>query len=163
MAILLKGAEVASAINERSQNQLRLMKVDGISPTLAIVRVGEREDDIAYENGAAKRCEKVGVAVLHVVLPDDVSQETLTFEIEKLNRDSSVHGVLIFMPLPKHLDSENIRRVLSPKRISTELPTAPWPEYSREAVRAFHPAQLRPVWRYSTTTKSTAPEKKPWL
>ena len=116
MAILLKGAEVASAINERSQNQLRLMKVDGISPTLAIVRVGEREDDISYENGAVKRCEKVGVAVLHVVLPDDVTQKTLTFEIEKLNRDSSVHGVLIFMPLPKHLDSEKIRRLLSPEK-----------------------------------------------
>jgi len=116
MAKLLKGAEVAAAINERSISQLNLLKDTGISPTLAIVRVGEREDDIAYENGAVKRCEKVGVEVSHIVLPDNVTQEELISEIEKLNMDHSVHGVLIFMPLPKNLDSEAVRRALSPEK-----------------------------------------------
>lgn len=116
MAKLLKGAEVAASINERSQHQLGRLKDMGVSPTLAIVRVGEREDDIAYESGAAKRCEKVGVAVLHIVLPENVTQADLISEIEKLNSDGSVHGVLIFMPLPKHIDSEAIRRTLSPEK-----------------------------------------------
>jgi methylenetetrahydrofolate dehydrogenase (NADP+) / methenyltetrahydrofolate cyclohydrolase len=116
MAKLLKGVEVALAINEHSQNQLKLLKNDGISPTLAIVRVGERDDDIAYEIGAVKRCEKVGVEVLHVVLPADILEAELLDEIEKLNFNSSVHGVLIFMPLPKHLDSEKVRRALSPEK-----------------------------------------------
>ncbi len=116
MANLLKGTEVATSINERSLSQLDLLKAAGIFPTLAIVRVGEREDDIAYEIGAVKRCEKVGVAVSHVVLPDDVTQEILISEIEKLNCNSSVHGVLIFMPLPKHLDGEAVRNALSPEK-----------------------------------------------
>jgi len=116
MAKLLKGAEVAAAINERSIFQLNLLKDNNISPTLAILRVGEREDDISYENSAVKRCEKVGVEVSHIVLPDNVTQGELISVIDKLNKDSSVHGVLIFMPLPKHLDSEAVRRALSPEK-----------------------------------------------
>ncbi|MGI5985969.1 MAG: bifunctional 5,10-methylenetetrahydrofolate dehydrogenase/5,10-methenyltetrahydrofolate cyclohydrolase [Clostridiales bacterium] len=116
MAIELKGAPVAAAINERSQAELHRLLESGISPTLAIVRVGEREDDIAYENGASKRCEKVGVAVRNVVLPENITQNDLTHKIEELNADKSVHGVLIFMPLPKHLDGEAVRRTLSPEK-----------------------------------------------
>lgn len=116
MAIELKGAPVAAAINERSQAELHRLLESGISPTLAIVRVGEREDDIAYESGASKRCEKVGVAVRNVVLPENITQNDLTHKIEELNADKSVHGVLIFMPLPKHLDGEAVRRTLSPEK-----------------------------------------------
>ncbi|MEG0036014.1 MAG: bifunctional 5,10-methylenetetrahydrofolate dehydrogenase/5,10-methenyltetrahydrofolate cyclohydrolase [Oscillospiraceae bacterium] len=116
MSELLKGAPVAAAINERSQAALRRLLEIGITPTLALVRVGEREDDIAYENGAVKRCEKVGVAVSHIVLPENVSQAALLAKIEELNADESVHGVLIFMPLPKHLDGEAVRRALSPEK-----------------------------------------------
>jgi len=88
----------------------------GISPTLAIVRVGEREDDVSYETGAMKRCEKVGVVVRNVVLPESITQPELIAKIEELNQDKSVHGVLIFMPLPKHLDSEAVRRSLTPEK-----------------------------------------------
>ena len=116
MATELKGAPVAASINERSQKELEILLEKGITPTLAIVRVGEREDDIAYENGAVKRCEKVGVAVSRVVLPDYVTQEELIKKINELNYDASVHGVLVLMPLPKHLDGEAVRRLLSPKK-----------------------------------------------
>ena len=116
MALELKGAPVAGAINERSQAELQRLVEVGITPTLAIVRVGEREDDIAYENGAAKRCEKVGVAVLRIVLPESISQDELLQKIHSLNNDHSVHGVLIFMPLPKHISGEAVRQALSPEK-----------------------------------------------
>lgn len=116
MAELLKGAPVAEEINRRSAAALSRLEERGISPTLAMLRVGEREDDIAYENGAAKRCEKVGVKVLRVVLPEDVPQQRLISEIERLNADASIHGILMFMPLPKHLDGAAARRALSPKK-----------------------------------------------
>jgi len=116
MAIELKGAPVANAINERSQAALNDLLSKGISPTLAIVRVGEREDDVSYETGAMKRCEKVGVVVRNVVLPESITQPELIAKIEELNQDKSVHGVLIFMPLPKHLDSEAVRRSLTPEK-----------------------------------------------
>lgn len=114
MAEILKGAPVAAAINERSQRDLALLQAAGATPTIALVRLGAREDDLAYENSAVKRCEKVGVAVRHVTLPETVTQAELIDTIERLNADKLVHGVLVFMPLPKHLDGEAVRRTLLP-------------------------------------------------
>ena len=116
MATELKGAPVAEAINARSQEVLSDLLENGITPTLAIVRVGERGDDIAYENGAVKRCEKVGVAVSRVTLPESVKQDELMGKIDELNNNSSIHGVLILMPLPKHLDGEAVRHALAPEK-----------------------------------------------
>jgi len=116
MSTELKGAPVAAAINERSQAELQRLIARGITPTLAIVRAGEREDDLAYENGAVKRCEKVGVAVRRMVLPEDASQDELQKAIAELNSERSVHGVLLLMPLPKQLDGEAARNALSPEK-----------------------------------------------
>ncbi len=116
MAMEIKGTPVAEAINSRSQAELSNLLANGITPTLAIVRVGERGDDIAYENGAVKRCEKVGVAVSRVVLPESMTQDELLKKIDVLNNDCAVHGVLILMPLPKHIDGEAIRRALVPEK-----------------------------------------------
>ena len=116
MATELKGAPVAEAINLNSQKLLSELRGLGITPTLAIVRVGERGDDIAYESGAVKRCEKVGVAVSRVLLPESISQDELQNKINELNNERSVHGVLVLMPLPKHLDGEAVRRALSPEK-----------------------------------------------
>lgn len=116
MAIELKGAPVAEAINSRSQTELSKLISQGITPTLAIVRVGERGDDIAYENGAVKRCEKVGVAVSRVVLDEEITQAELMKKIGELNNDSTIHGVLILMPLPKQLDGEAVRQALAPEK-----------------------------------------------
>lgn len=116
MAIELKGAPVAEAINTRTQALLTELSERGVTPTLAVVRVGERADDIAYENGAVKRCEKVGVAVLRVSLPENISQRELLDKIDELNNECTVNGVLVLMPLPKHLDGEAVRRALSPEK-----------------------------------------------
>lgn len=113
MATVLKGAPVADAINERSRESIAALESAGIFPTLAMVRVGAREDDIAYESSAEKRCDKVGVRVKKLVLPEDISQEELIGTINSLNCDPSVHGVLLFMPLPGQLDSEAVRKALS--------------------------------------------------
>ena len=116
MAELLKGAEAAAAIDKRALEILAALRVRGIAPVLATVRVGGRGDDIAYESSVVKRCDKVGLAVRRCLLPADSTQDALIDEIEKLNADSSVNGVLIFMPLPKHLDGEAARRALSPEK-----------------------------------------------
>lgn len=116
MAEILKGAPVAEAINERSATAVKELAQHNITPTLAILRVGEREDDLAYERGAMKRCEKVGVAVRRVVLPESAAQAELMAVVESLNADAQVHGILVFMPLPKHLDSEAVRRALLPSK-----------------------------------------------
>lgn len=116
MAEILKGMPVAQALNERLTADVTELKSKGIAPTLAILRVGERDDDISYERGATKRCDTVGVAVKNVVLPADVTQEKLMEELEALNNDKDVHGILIFRPLPKHLDEEAVRAALKPEK-----------------------------------------------
>ena len=116
MATLLKGAEAAKALTEKLAARAEELKSKGVEPCLAIVRVGERDDDLSYERGAMNRCEKVGIAVKNVVLPVDVTQEALIAEIEKINADSSIHGVLLFRPLPKHINDEAVRKSLDPAK-----------------------------------------------
>jgi methylenetetrahydrofolate dehydrogenase (NADP+)/methenyltetrahydrofolate cyclohydrolase len=116
MAELLKGAPVVEAINAKIVAGVAALKEKGILPTLAILRVGERADDISYEKTAAKRCETVGVGVKNVLFPEDVDQATLMAAVDSLNKDAGVHGVLVFRPLPKHLDGEAVRAALDPKK-----------------------------------------------
>lgn len=116
MAKILKGNEVAKAINERTIREVEEAKAAGIVPTLAILRVGERDDDISYERGAIKRCSDTGVAVKSVVLPADISQADFDKELIALNEDPQVHGILMFRPLPAQLDNERARRMLAPEK-----------------------------------------------
>ena len=116
MAELLKGAPVAAAIADRTTKQAEALRARGIEPTLAIVRVGERPDDISYEKGAMKRCAAAGVAVKNVVLDADVTQEALIETLEKLNGDKTVHGILLFRPLPAPLDNEAARLAIAPEK-----------------------------------------------
>ena len=116
MAKILKGAPVVEMLNERMTEDVRSLKEKGIVPTLAIMRVGERPEDLSYEKGATKKAEAVGVAVRHVVLPADITQQALDNEIMKLNGNPEIHGVLMFRPLPEGLDGERARRLLSPEK-----------------------------------------------
>ena len=116
MAEILKGASVVEAMNEALTGKVAALQAGGVQPTLAIVRIGGRQDDIAYERGAIKRCEKVGVAVCLVTLPADITEEALLNEITALNVDASVHGVLLFRPLPKGLNDDRVRNTLSPEK-----------------------------------------------
>lgn len=116
MAEILSGKEVAAALNERMAADVEACKAQGVTPTLAILRVGERADDISYEKGATKRAEGVGVAIKNVVLPGDCDQATLMAAIDDLNKDESVHGVLMFRPLPDQLDQQAACDALVPEK-----------------------------------------------
>ena len=116
MAQLLKGAEVVSALNERIKAEVSALVSRGVVPTLAILRVGEKPDDLAYERGAMKRAETVGVAVRQIVLPETVSQESLLAEIARINADETIHGCLMLRPLPKHIDDLRAREALLPEK-----------------------------------------------
>jgi len=116
MADILKGADVVDALNKKMYAQIEMLRSKEITATLAIVRVGEKADDISYEKTATKRCETVGVAVKNIVLPANVTQDVLMANIIKLNEDQNVHGVLLFRPLPKHLSDDAIRAVLKPEK-----------------------------------------------
>ncbi|MBU5435484.1 bifunctional 5,10-methylenetetrahydrofolate dehydrogenase/5,10-methenyltetrahydrofolate cyclohydrolase [Pseudoflavonifractor sp. MSJ-37] len=116
MASILSGKEVAAALTDALVQRTEALKAKGVSPTLAIVRVGEREDDLSYERGAMKRCEKIGVAVRQFLLPADTTQEALLDTIRQVNEDAGIHGCLLFRPLPKQIDDEVIRQALAPEK-----------------------------------------------
>ena len=116
MAEILKGAPVAAALTDKMKQDVAELQKHGINPTLAILRVGERPDDLAYERGAVKRSEKAGVEVRKVVLPEDVTQEEFDRVLTELNQDASVHGILMMRPLPGHLDNERARQMLAPEK-----------------------------------------------
>jgi methylenetetrahydrofolate dehydrogenase (NADP+)/methenyltetrahydrofolate cyclohydrolase len=116
MTGILRGDEVVEALNERIAAEVRALKGRGIQPALAIVRVGERGDDISYERGAAKRAADLGVEARSLVLPQEVTTEELVARIEGLNASESVHGVLMLCPLPGHIDEDVVRNALVPTK-----------------------------------------------
>lgn len=116
MATLLKGKPVADALTEEVASRVSALREAGIVPTLAIVRVGAREDDLSYERGALKRCASVGIEVRTFALDPDCSQEELLAVIEQVNEDDSIHGCLMFRPLPKTLDEAAACDALDPAK-----------------------------------------------
>ncbi|MFV0528582.1 MAG: bifunctional 5,10-methylenetetrahydrofolate dehydrogenase/5,10-methenyltetrahydrofolate cyclohydrolase [Lachnospiraceae bacterium] len=112
MAKQLLGKEVVAELNAAIREKAEELKLKSVQPTLAIIRVGERQDDISYERGATKRCETLGVDYKSYVLPEDVTQEKLLETIAEVNKDSKIHGVLMFRPLPAHLDEDTIVEAL---------------------------------------------------
>ena len=116
MAKQFLGKEVVAAVNSRIMADVAALKEKGVTPTLGIVRVGERGDDLSYERGAVKRCETLGVAYEKFLLPADCTQEELMAVIDQVNKNDAIHGVLIFRPLPKHLDEAAVIKALDPEK-----------------------------------------------
>lgn len=114
MAIEMLGAEVAKAMKERIISRGDRLKQEGIIPCLTIIRIGERPDDLSYERGAKKRMELTGIECRVKELPEDISQEEFEGEFRKVNADETVHGILLFRPLPAHLDEEPVRKMINP-------------------------------------------------
>ena len=108
MAKLLLGKEVTAALNAKLQAKVADLKAKGVTPKLGILRCGENPSDLSYEKGAVARAELIGVEVEKFVLPEDVTKEALIAKIEELNANDTIHGVLMFRPLPKHLKADQI-------------------------------------------------------
>ncbi len=116
MAKQLLGKEVNEALVAALQGRTAALKEKGVQPTLGIIRLGENPSDLSYEKGATKRAEEVGVAVKNYILPETATKEEVLKVIDEVNADASVHGVLMFRPLPKHLkaDQDEICNRLAP-------------------------------------------------
>ena len=111
-----RGAPVVQKMKETFEAQVAELAARGVTPTLAVLRVGAREDDLAYERGISKRFASVGAAVTVTELPETVTQEELEAALESLNRDPAVHGILVFRPLPKHLSEERLSERIAPEK-----------------------------------------------
>ena len=109
----LLGKPVADSIVESLAPEVEALKAKGIVPTLAVIRVGAREDDLAYERGLTKRFENANCAVKKIELPEDVTQEVLDAAVASADSDPSINGILMFRPLPKPLTDKNVLASIS--------------------------------------------------
>lgn len=112
-ATILEGPRVAEAISVSVMQRVAALEERGVTPCLAILRVGERDDDLSYERGAMKRAELTGVTVRNLVFDDDVTTDELVAAVEAVNADDAIHGLLILRPLPAHIDEERVCNALA--------------------------------------------------
>lgn len=113
---IIKGKPVADKISEGLIKEVNNLVTEGINPKLAIVRVGARADDLAYERGALKRCKTIGIETEVVELDENINQEEYIKVLHKLNEDKKINGILTFRPLPKHLNEDEIKYHIDPKK-----------------------------------------------
>lgn len=116
MSKLLLGAPVAKNICERLKPVIEELNAKGVCPTLALVRVGQKEDDIAYEQAAIKRMESLGIETKQFLFPENVNDKELISCIEEINKDNNIHGCLLFRPLKDKTLEEEVIRALNPKK-----------------------------------------------
>ncbi len=111
---ILKGAPTVQAMFDKMQ--IKLMHLEGYQPHLAIIRVGEKPDDIAYERGAKSRMEKTGLRCSCYEFPADISMEEFEQSFDFINNDDDIDGILLLRPLPKHLDEAKIVSKIDPEK-----------------------------------------------
>ncbi len=113
---ILNGAPVAAEIDKRTAELTARLNARGVMPTLAIVRVGERDSDLAYERAVVRRCGALGICVRLAALTSEAGQTELMDSIRALNDDHSVHGIILLRPLPDGLDALAACAAISPEK-----------------------------------------------
>lgn len=114
---LLNGKEVAAAIEHMVQTNLNRLKQDTHrTPTLAVVEVGHDPASQVYIRQKRLACERVGIRFIEKVFEETISEAELLAEILKLNQDPTVHGILVQLPLPRHLNADFLLQQISPKK-----------------------------------------------
>ena len=116
MATLLTGKSVVERMAQGLAPRIDALVQAGVTPTLTLVRVGERPDDLSYERTAVKRAEALGIAVRRTMLDELAPQEALEAALIELNCDSDVHGCLLFRPLPSFMDEGRVCELLVPDK-----------------------------------------------
>ncbi len=112
--ITLKGAAVSAKIKEQVEELLT--KNPGRTPKLAIVRVGERPDDLSYERGALKKMENFGLQAESFAFPEDISDAAFKEEFTRINQAPDIDGILLLRPLPKQIREKDIEHMIDPKK-----------------------------------------------
>ena len=111
---MLKGAPVSAAIREWAAEEIK--QLQGSVPKLAIIRVGEKPDDMSYERSAVKKMEAFGLRVQIFVFPKDISDEEFKEAFQKINKDPDVTGILLLRPLPRQIKEKEIEAMIDPKK-----------------------------------------------
>lgn len=115
-AKIISGADVAAEIREELKGRVKQVVDKGVTPSLAVVLVGEDPASISYVTGKAKACAEIGMQEETIRLPAETGEEEILKIVDKLNNDSKVHGILVQLPLPKHVDENKVLNLIRPDK-----------------------------------------------
>lgn len=116
MEKILKGKNAADSLSQDLIKKVEALKEKKISPKLVTLRVGERPDDIAYEKAAGKRMASLGIEIESIVLGEETTTQKLIDRLRELDKNPSIHGILMFRPLPAHIEENEVIRNISPEK-----------------------------------------------
>ena len=116
MTKIISGTDLAKKLRAEIKEEATILQQKGITPTLAVVLVGDNKASKSYVNSKHKACLENNINSVKIELDENISTASLLNEIEKLNNDSEVHGILVQLPLPKHIDAEQILNAVSPQK-----------------------------------------------
>ena len=116
MTKIISGTDLAKKLRAEIKEEATILQQKGIIPTLAVVLVGDNKASKSYVNSKHKACLENNINSVKIELDENISTDSLLNEIEKLNNDSEVHGILVQLPLPKHIDAEQILNAVSPQK-----------------------------------------------
>lgn len=117
MAEMIDGKLVSSVLRDKLKDEIASFKLDsGIVPGLAVIIVGNNPASQVYVRNKKKACEQVGINSYEIVLPSDVTESELLERIRELNSDPEVHGILVQLPLPSHINEETVIHAIDPNK-----------------------------------------------
>ncbi|WP_242218854.1 bifunctional methylenetetrahydrofolate dehydrogenase/methenyltetrahydrofolate cyclohydrolase FolD [Bacillus cereus group sp. BfR-BA-01380] len=116
VAVIIKGNEVAEKKRAQLKEKVAELKEQGIVPGLAVILVGDDPASHSYVKGKEKGCEQVGIYSELITFPDTITQDRLLAEIDRLNNDDRIHGILVQLPLPNHIEEKAIIEKISPEK-----------------------------------------------
>ena len=116
MTKIISGTDLAKKLRTEIKEEATILQQRGITPTLAVVLVGDNKASKSYVNSKHKACLENNINSVKIELDENISTASLLNEIEKLNNDDNVHGILVQLPLPKHIDGEQILNAVSPQK-----------------------------------------------
>lgn len=117
VAELISGKEVAKTIREELSQKVAALKTEkGVTPGLGVILVGEDPASVSYVTAKGKACEELGIFEETFRMPEDTSEEAVLAKVEELNNDPKFHGILVQLPLPKHIDEEKVLLKINPEK-----------------------------------------------
>ena len=115
-AKIISGTEVAKEIRAELKEKVAKLKADGITPGLVMIRVGEDPASVSYVTGKEQACEEIGIWSQTYVLPENASEAELLAKVEEMNKAEHVDGILVQLPLPKHINAEKVLTLIDPAK-----------------------------------------------
>lgn len=116
MAVIIDGKKISQEIKDELKEKVASLKAEGKKAALAVIQVGNDPASCVYVNNKKKACAYIGIESISYELPEETTENELLTLVEKLNEDDSVHGILVQLPVPKHIDADKIIQTISPKK-----------------------------------------------